>query len=516
MQKKKLINFRPTLCLAVSMIVSIILATNVFISQRSRIIFICIFGTFTAAVLVYFLIVKKKFALVISASLLFMVIPFVSIYSRTNLINQNKSLNVNNCYISGKIYKVNRNTEENKIYIYLDDVRLKTTEDTQEFNGDFFLCLSLNSVETERLVSGQYIKVKCEPKLLSLEGKNDRKDLSFISRDVVGTGYAYSYNLKIENKVSRGFRDNIKNAVYELLSKTDMFYSGTGYAMLFGDSTILDNSVSGVFYKTGIAHLLAVSGFHISIIVAFISFVLNKLKTNKHLKLAVISLILIVYAYICNFSPSVIRASIMSIVALFAANRNKEYDGLSALSLACCIILLINPLDLFNMSFVLSFVSVLSIILLMPLFKRLLSKIFYNKLASMLALSFSTSIGVSTFQLYYIGSIPVLSFFANLITVPVVSVLFIYLIVAIIFGSIFGIAVPLINIFVFGMKYVLQFNSFIASANWVISVKNVSEIVLLLSLATVFIMSDYVFIKKKPKWIISGAMVCLIVCLMIF
>ena len=103
-----------------------------------------------------------------------------------------------------------------------------------------------------------------------------------------------------------------------------------------------------------------------------------------------------------------------------------------------------------------------------------------------------------------------------LITVPVVSMLFIYLIVAIIFGSIFGIAVPLINIFVFGMKYVLQFNSFIASANWVISVKNVSEIVLLLSLVTIFIMSDYVFIKKKPKWIISSAMVCLIVCLMIF
>lgn len=509
-------NFRLSFCLAVTMIVSIILATNVFISQKVRLALIFSFSILSLAGLVLFFITKKKFILPISVCLIFAVFSFSSIYFKANNLDKNKSLNVENCLISGKIYKVNKNLEKNKIYIYIDDVHLITENDAEKFNGDFFISLNLNSVDTSKLTNGKYITVYCNPKLFSLEEKNDRKNLTFLSNNVAGTCYIYSYNMLIENRSSVQFKDKIKSQVLEYFNQTDMFYSGAGYAMLFGDSTVLNTAVSDVFYDSGIAHLLAVSGFHISIIVVFLGFIFDKLKLNKYIKLGLIAVILLLYAYICNFSPSVIRASIMSLLALYATNRNKEYDSLSALSLACCIILLINPLDLFSMSFVLSFVSVLSIILLMPLLNRLLSKVFYNKLASMLSLSLSTTIGVSVFQLYYTSSMPLLSVIANLVTVPIVSVLFIYLIVAVIFGSLFKIAVPLIKLFEIGMKYILQFNSILASVNLSISVSNIREIALLLSLTTIFVMSDYVFLKKKAKWIISSLLVCGVVCLVIF
>ena len=287
--------------------------------------------------------------------------------------------------------------------------------------------------------------------------------------------------------------------------------------MLFGDSTILDENVKGVFSDSGTAHLLAVSGFHVSIIVAFLAFIFDKLRINKYAKLAFMSIILGFYAYICAFSVSMIRASVMALIAIYAANRNKEYDGLSSLSLAAVIILLINPLDLFNLSFIFSFVSVLSIILLMPLFNRALSKIFYSKLSSALSLNFAITSGITIFQLYYFGEMPILCFLSNFVTVPIVSILFLYLIVSCLVGLVINpIAVPLINGFGLAMKYILKFNYWITGLGFYITVSNVSVWALYLSLILMFIVSDYVFLKKETKWIICLLISAVILKLMLF
>lgn len=511
---KKLINFRLFLCLAITMIVSSIVAVKVFASLKSKLIFLGIVFVLTVVATCIILKKQKRLFLFVLCFALAFLIPFVSVLFKTETIKRNNSLNVENCYINGKIYKLDIQTAENRAYVYLSGVTLKSKEKELDFNGKFLMQLNCKNVDTSELEIGKFVSVYANPTFYSLENNSDI-DLSYISRGINAKCYAYSYTFSLTDEKSLSFRDKIRNSVYKLFEQTDSFYTNVGFAMMFGETTVLQNEVYNVFTGTGIAHLLAVSGFHISIIVSFVSFILDKLKTRKDVKLVIILLILGIYAYICDFSVSVMRASVMSILLLVAGAKNKEYDRLSSLSLACCLNLAINPLDVFSVSFVLSFVAVLSIILLMPLFVRLFNHIFYPKFASTLSLTLATSVGISVFQIYYFHSLPILSFVSNLITVPLVSILFIVLLLSVIVGSIFGLAVPLISAFGFCMKYILQFNYWVSQIGLDITISSIPAISLLISLLLMFVVSDYVFLKKRNRVIISSVLAISLLLLMI-
>lgn len=518
---KKCMNVRFFLYLAFAMIVSTIVAVKIFVSQKSRLIAMIVLCVILIASLVWLVACKKKLMQFCFVMMLGIVIPFIGVYFKAESINKNTSLNVEKCYITGKIYKLDIELSENKVYFYLTDVVLKTDKNENmeqeklKFKGKFLVQLNANNVDTSEFEIGKYLTVYATPKFYSLNNKSD-EDLSYISRGINAKCYAYSYTHWLEDKVSLSFRDNVRNSTFKLFKKTNTFYTNIGFAMMFGETTVLQNEVYDVFTGTGIAHLLAVSGFHISIIIAFVSFILKKLKANNAVKFSVVLAVLGFYAYICDFSVSVIRASVMSLLLLYSSARNKEYDRLSALDFSCCLILLINPLNLFSVSFVLSFIAVLSIVLLMPIFERLLSKIFYPKLASTLSLSLSTSLGISVFQIFYFHKMPLLSMLSNLITVPLVSVLFVFLIVSVLIGGLFGFAVPLISVFGFFMKYILQFNYWISSIGLSINIGKIPAITLLLSLILMFVVSDYIFMKKRNKTVISSILGGILLILVVF
>lgn len=511
-QKKKFMNFRLFLILAIVMLISSIMITKVFVSQNLKLWTILILGVLAIATFVCLLIFKKKFIAVFLLGLICAIVPATSVYFRAEAIEQNKSLNVEKCFINGKIYKTDENLEENTITILLSDVKLRNGFEELDFYGKFRVKLSVNNVDTSKVVVGNYVTVLGDVSFYSLY---DGEYLSSISKGINASTRAYSYTFWVEEKTDLNLRDRVKASVYNLFSKVDLLFAGVGYAMIFGEVSSVNDVVYDVFKGTGIAHLLAVSGFHISVIIAAICFVLKKLKTNKKLEFCIVGAIVVFYAYLCEFSVSVIRAGIMSLVLLYAGIRNKEYDRLNSLSLAACLILLVNPLDAFNISFVLSFVAVLSIILLMQPLERLLNKIFYKKFASSLALCLSVSFGMSMFQLYYFGSIPVLSFLANMVTVPLVSAMFVYLLVVVVFAPLFNISAPLISLYGFGMKYILQFNNLISEVGFKITAGAASVVLLPLSLILMFILSDYVFIKPKHKAILSGGLAVAIVLLLV-
>lgn len=500
-----------------AMLISTLLASSLFISQKLKLVFILILAIALVLILICFTIFKKRIFVVLSILFLIGLVPATSIYFKSKNIENNKTLISETNTFSGKIYKVSENLDVNRIYLYLDDVVIENNNKSKDFYGMIYVILYSDSVDTSKLDIGRNVKIS-NAKIfsLSLNSETSSRDRSFISKDITATTFIFAHNLYFEDEVSLGLRDKIKNKVYESFKGTDSFFTDIGYAMIFGESSVLEDGVYSVFKDSGVAHLLAVSGFHISVIVAFLSFLLNKLKANKYFKFGIIGTLLLGYMYLCSFSVSVIRASIMALTLLHATNRNKEYDKLSSLSLAGVLILLINPMQLFNLSFIFSFVSILSIILLMPLFERFFSRFFYEKLSSSLSLSLAVSFGIVVFQLCYFGTFPILSFFSNLLTIPVVGVLFIYLIISVIFGPIFHITKYLISVFGFVMKYVVQFNSFVASSGLFLTATNVGAIALFVWIALMFVVSDYVFVKKETRIFIAGVLISLINALMIW
>lgn len=152
------------------------------------------------------------------------------------------------------------------------------------------------------------------------------------------------------------------------LSETERHMSGEAAALLtgimFGDKNDLDEAEYEDFQKNGIAHLLAVSGMHISLIYGILNALFRRpagLAGNLP-----IAAILVMYTAMCGFSPSVVRAVIMILIHITAKITFRRYDFLSCISVCAFCMLMYRPWMLFSAGFQLSFLAVLTLSIVIP------------------------------------------------------------------------------------------------------------------------------------------------------
>jgi competence protein ComEC len=145
-------------------------------------------------------------------------------------------------------------------------------------------------------------------------------------------------------------------------------------AMLFGDRTRLQHSMRSAFERTGSFHLLVVSGLHITIVIGLIFWLARKLRIRQlPATLLAISLAL-PYAFLTGFAPPVQRALWLSAVYLFSRILYRERAALNAIGIASIGVLMHNPSALFDASFQMTFLAVLSIAgVAMPLIESTLA-----------------------------------------------------------------------------------------------------------------------------------------------
>ena len=147
--------------------------------------------------------------------------------------------------------------------------------------------------------------------------------------------------------------------------------------IMLGKRSDLPTDTVETFRNSGTIHLLAVSGLHVGFIAAFCYFSLLRFASvfgvhskHPHLAKKVIRLITIaavlIYACLVGFRPSVFRASLMAILFLFATVIDRDADIYNLLALAALILLLLNPTQLWDIGFQLSFVAVTAIVYFFP------------------------------------------------------------------------------------------------------------------------------------------------------
>lgn len=231
------------------------------------------------------------------------------------------------------------------------------------------------------------------------------------------------------------------------------------YSALFGDKTELSDSYIITFRLAGVAHLLAVSGLHVGIIVTTLTFLLKPLKSKRWWQFAIICLFLAFYVYLCDFSMSVVRASIMAIILLISKITGEEYDVYNSISIACIVIYLYNPLCIFDVSFLMSFSCVLGIAMLSKSIEQILLKIkLPHKLASSLAVSTSTTVALVMITAFYFNNFNAISIFANIILIPLFTMAFVPIFVI----TMLSIICPYLAYLLFPLNYLLDFITFIA------------------------------------------------------
>lgn len=298
-------------------------------------------------------------------------------------------------------------------------------------------------------------------------------------------------NAKVDEKI----RQAIKDVLFENMSAEN---AGTAFAVLTGDKSVLNEDIEEVYRGTGIIHLLTVSGLHISFLIAMLGFVLKKCKVNKYIRLAITAVFLIFYCYICGFTPSVVRATIMGLVLMCAPMFGREYDKLTSLAVAGFLILFINPLYALDVGFLMSFSCVAAIFLLYNPISKTFKKFLPEYFAKSIAVSLSAQIGILPFLASFGQDLNFLSLIVNVLLVPIFGVLFILL-----FASTLLSFIPYVGIILklsdWGFSGIYHVAEFFDGTIAKIRLSNFSPIISAMIFLLMFVLSNFLMVSKKFK-----------------
>ena len=217
----------------------------------------------------------------------------------------------------------------------------------------------------------------------------------------------------------------VRHYVSDLVDKTIGDSEGALLkGLLIGERAEIPQEIKESFARTGVIHVLAISGLHVGFILAIFITLFSLFRLPYKVRMILTMGALAFYVLITDMRPSVIRASIMAGTVLLGNLLGRRIDIYNILALAALIILLINPSDLFEIGFQLSFVAVLSILYFYERLKSLFSGLkLPGYLLTVFLISLAAQLGTLPLTAYYFGRVPLISLLSNLIVVPAVGLI---------------------------------------------------------------------------------------------
>jgi len=227
----------------------------------------------------------------------------------------------------------------------------------------------------------------------------------------------YLYNKKIYLVIKANDISLIKKNSNILNNIKDIFIkriNNNSYLQLFimGDKSYLDNDIYNEYKNIGIAHLLAISGLHLGILVFILNKLLFFLKDNH--KFLIITSILLIYAYIISFPPSFLRVLTFYILSFFNKKYTINLKNIQLLFICFFILLIINPFYLYDVGFEFSFITVFGIMLS----SKYLHFSYIKNLFLITIISFLFTFPIVVNLNYEVN---IMTFLVNIIMVPLVS-----------------------------------------------------------------------------------------------
>lgn len=234
---------------------------------------------------------------------------------------------------------------------------------------------------------------------------------------ILKTHACKSTSLKfLPQKIQSHFQSKITHAI------TDSSAAAILSALLLGETSLLTKEVSADYSAAGVVHILAVSGMHVALIYEIIIFTLRIFirKKRKWITFFIAMSLLWSYGAMTGFSASVVRAccmfSFFVISDCFLLPRNIA----NTIAGSTLLILFFQPYLIFNLGFLLSLSAVLGIVIIHPLFMKLLhsEKTIANYLITSTSITLSAQLATLPITLYIFHSFPTYFIFANLLLVP--------------------------------------------------------------------------------------------------
>lgn len=340
---------------------------------------------------------------------------------------------VKDVLLDGRVDEIQLPSDKLTLKLKVD--RILKTNNRTEIDFNVLLNLYYDAKEIDQIISilqpGNRIVILGD---LSLP-PNDRNPSEFDYRDYLSNQgisailNSYSsfdfviidYEKDLINSAIFNVRNLIANQIKSIYTQQT---AGLLKGLLLADRSEISYDVKEGFIKSGVIHVLAVSGLHVGFIILILLFLLGRF--NIYVRIAFTILGLFAFVIITGLPPSVTRASIMACLILISFLRSNKQSNYNTLALAALIITVFDPSQVFNPGFQLSFSAVLSIFIFLPKLKRLIARrITTNKSISFLLLFISVSlaaqIGTLPFTVYYFQKFSIISIIANLYIIPVIG-----------------------------------------------------------------------------------------------
>lgn len=481
-EKKRAFVVRPL----VVMLVFFVLGLTAWFFWYRYVVFIYLF---LFAVAMIFLAVKVFDTKLFVGCIL---VLFLSLEGAAYLYSFDKNDYLDSGYYTG-VAKVE--SVSSKGQIILSDVRL----DGKDLKGNIL-------VENLDVKSGDYIVFSGELRTLSV---TDSYELHRIARgvyyemDVDDYNYEYASYQSLRNRIVYFFKDGfIRSAGGDT---ADYLMS-----IMFGESDYLDYEIKSDYTLIGVAHVFAVSGLHIGVLSAVLSFVCKKIfrLSDKAIPFVLFP-IFAFYAYLCNFSPSVLRASIMFLTSSILLNFDLCSDKLSVFSFSAFVSLLFKPIWIGDMSFLLSYGAVLGAYLLYPLFKKPFDGVKkFKRVGDAVALNCSTTVSMIPLNCLFFSTISPVAVIGSFFIIPLTSVLYVITVACMPLVALTVVVKPL----ALAAKGLVMLSAFVADALAGVNVETtieVSEASLPFWYSALIVISEYCSLSKIRKLVLFTGFVAM-------
>lgn len=239
---------------------------------------------------------------------------------------------------------------------------------------------------------------------------------SYLDMNVANPIYRFSYRIRgflLETMRNLGF----KEGEYAVAS-----------AILLGYDDSLPHELRQKYVAAGAMHILCVSGLHVGVVFMVFSYMLFFLNERKGMQRVFKQLILLVliwfYALLAGLAPSILRATIMLSFVIIGNMIDRKGVLLNSLAASAFILLCVNPANLFDIGFLLSYVAVIGIVVLQgPISKMFYSKYkIVNKIWEITSVTIAAQIATVPFTIYYFHQFPIYFWLSNLFMTPMSSI----------------------------------------------------------------------------------------------
>ncbi len=419
------------------------------------------------------------------------------------------------CEISGRIAKIEYSNENT------DKVTLNATEITAGYlhlKGNCKVLLYIPRTDEALYSYGDVIKVTAEISDYSSKLSDFDYKHYYASQNINLMGFAEADSVKVLYNDVKWWRITdtaykIKTFANSVIEKNvphpqNQILKG----MVTGDKSRLPKDVYTEFRQSGIAHIIAVSGMHINIILSILMSFLGIFKIKRRVFSIIFYLASIwLFVLITGVPMSAVRSALM-ITLYFTANLlRREDSGVYALALSMLIILLFNPFALFDVGLQLSAGATLSLLLFAEPFNKVISKIIPLKISRIISASLAAQLGTIPICIMEFSSVSLISLVTNCaiwMLIPVVMWSGVLLIVA----SFFPLLTALLSLCVTAITAVIRFMAqFLSNLPFAVLNLNKPDSVDILIFFMIMSLVYFIIKGKKSLAVISSAITLLII-----